>query len=211
MVILSTINTIYKSRVDSKPVFVFILNQAVADLALSVLVVVVVERRYKPGEEINTERKCAMQIGIWLWIVINSILSTILLTLDRLLYISTTIRYALIMNSSSIILALLFTWTVPVAYALTFTFLYRYNGDVECILGHLIPFQLTIIGIVSLSIFAAIIYVAYTIILIKFYKQKRRIRKSNQNVVLFSGENLKDDDEHLMNNSEAFLEIKVSR
>ena len=92
----------------------------------------------------------------------------------------------------------------------------RYNGDVECILGHLIPFQLTIIGIVSLSIFAAIIYVAYTIILIKFYKQKRRIRKSNQNVVLFSGENLKCGDEHFMNNSEGVfrdqsLKIRIIR
>ena len=57
----------------------------------------------------------------------------------------------------------------------------RYNGDIECILGHLIPVNLTIIGIISLGICALFIYIAYTVIFVKFYRQKRRIKRIKNN------------------------------
>ena len=85
MVIISTISTIYQSQVSCKPVFVFILNQAVADFALSVVFIVVINMRYHPGDtELESiQEKCHIQMGIWLWIILISIVSTTLLTLDR--------------------------------------------------------------------------------------------------------------------------------
>ena len=57
MVIISTISTIYQSRVSCKPVFVFILNQAVADFALAIVFVVVVNLRHEGGGNLhNIER-----------------------------------------------------------------------------------------------------------------------------------------------------------
>ena len=53
----------------------------------------------------------------------------------------------------------------------------RYNGDVECIMGHLIPINSTIAVIISLAVCALFIYIAYTVILVKFYRQKRRLKQ----------------------------------
>ena len=53
----------------------------------------------------------------------------------------------------------------------------RYNGDVECIIGHLIPINSTIAVIISLGVCALFIYIAYTVILVKFYRQKRRLKQ----------------------------------
>ena len=109
LVIISTIATIYQSRISCKPVFIFILNQAMADFALATVVVIVVDHRYRPSDRISdTDKKCRLQIGVWLLIVINSILSTIMLTLDRFLYIITTVRYPIIMRNSRVILALVY-------------------------------------------------------------------------------------------------------
>ena len=63
LVILSTLTTILHSRVNTKPVFVFILNLAVADFALAVVVMVVVTLRYQTGDEPTyTYRKCHAQV-----------------------------------------------------------------------------------------------------------------------------------------------------
>ena len=127
MVIISTIATIYKSRINCKPVFIFILNQAIADFALAIVVVTVVHHRYLKGDSTGqTDKKCLVQISVWLLIVINSILSTIMLTLDRFLYITTTVRYPIIMRISRVILALGFCWLIPIAYSLLFILSYRH-------------------------------------------------------------------------------------
>ena len=84
LVIISTLTTIYQSRINCKPVFIFILNQAVADFALAIVVIVVVNIRYQQGDELEkTETKCWIQTGVWLWIILISIFSTGMLTLDR--------------------------------------------------------------------------------------------------------------------------------
>ena len=125
LVIISTIATIYQSRINCKPVFIFILNQAMADFALAIAVVIVVDHRYRLGDPVtNTDKKCLLQISIWMLIVINSILSTIMLTLDRFLYITTTVRYPIIMRTSRVILALAFCWLIPILYSLLFIFTY---------------------------------------------------------------------------------------
>ena len=57
LVIVSTLTTIYQSRVSCKPVFVFILNQAVADFGLAIVFVVVVNLRHEAGGDLhNIER-----------------------------------------------------------------------------------------------------------------------------------------------------------
>ena len=126
LVIISTLTTIYQSRINCKPVFIFILNQAVADFALAIVVVVVINLRYQPGDDIrNTHRKCHIQIGVWLWIVLISMTSTGILTLDRFLYITTTLQYNSIMTSTRVILALITCWMLPAVNAVFFFFTYK--------------------------------------------------------------------------------------
>ena len=97
-----------------------------ADFALAIAIVIVVDHRYKPGDQISeTDKKCLLQVGFWLVIVNNSILSTIMLTLDRFLYITTTIHYPLIMKTSRVIIALVFCWTLPILYSVLFAISYR--------------------------------------------------------------------------------------
>ena len=109
-----------------KPVFLFILNQAVADFSLAIVVVVVVTLRYQPGADIhNVKRKCQVQMGIWLWIILISIVSTTLLTLDRFLYITTTLQYNSIVTSSRVIIALLACWILPAVHGVIFVLTYR--------------------------------------------------------------------------------------
>lgn len=84
LVIVSTLTTIYQSRVSCKPVFVFILNLALADFSLAVVVVVVANLRYQPGDLfLYTQTKCHIQMGVWIWMVWVSIFSIGMLTLDR--------------------------------------------------------------------------------------------------------------------------------
>ena len=66
MVIISTISTIYQSRVSCKPVFVFILNQAVADFALAIVFVVVVNLRYEAGGDLHNIERFVMS-GCHTW------------------------------------------------------------------------------------------------------------------------------------------------
>ena len=126
LVIISTISTIYQSRLTCKPVFVFILNQALADLALAVVVVIVVALRHEPGGGVvDIERKCFLQMGIWLGIILISILTTTLLTLDRLLYITTTFQYASIMTPGRLVMSLLTCWLVPAVNTGVFLLTFR--------------------------------------------------------------------------------------
>ena len=110
-----------------KPVFLFILNQAVADFGLAIVVVVVVNLRYQPGapDLHNVKRKCQVQMAIWLWIILISIVSTTMLTLDRFLYITTTLQYNSIVTSSRVIIALLACWILPAIHGLIFVLTYR--------------------------------------------------------------------------------------
>ena len=109
-----------------KPVFLFILNQAVADFCLAIVVVVVVSLRYQPGADLqNVKRKCQIQMGVWLWIILISIVSTTMLTLDRFLYITTTLQYNSIMTSTRVILALITCWMLPAVNAVFFFFTYK--------------------------------------------------------------------------------------
>ena len=196
LVIISTIITIYQSRICCKPVFLFILNQAVADFALAIVVVVVINLRYQPGDDDigQTQHKCHVQIGVWLWIVLISIFSTGMLTLDRLvqwnsalllllfrfLYITTTIQYNSIVTNTRVVIALLICWIFPSINAVIFIFTYKFNGDIECILGHSVPSNLILTLILLGVIMTILIYVAYTLILIKFYKRKRRLQKNQE-------------------------------
>ena len=66
MVIISTISTIYQSRVSCKPVFVFILNQAVADFALAIVFVVVVNLRHEGGGNLHNIERFVMS-GCHTW------------------------------------------------------------------------------------------------------------------------------------------------
>ena len=126
LVILSTLTTILHSRVNTKPVFVFILNLAVADFALAVVVMVVVNLRYQAGDEPRyTHRKCHAQVGVWLWVVWVSISSIGMLTLDRFLYITTTLQYNSIVTSSRVVLALVACWLLPALNSLVFVLTYR--------------------------------------------------------------------------------------
>ena len=121
-------NEVYQSRVSCKPVFLFILNQAVADFALAIVVVVVVNLRYQPGADLhlhNVKRKCQLQMAIWLWIILISIVSTTMLTLDRFLYITTTLQYNSIMTSNRVIIALLACWILPAVHGVIFVLTYR--------------------------------------------------------------------------------------
>ena len=97
-----------------------------ADFALAIVVVLVVSLRYQPGTDLqNVQRKCQVQMGIWLWIILISIVSTTMLTLDRFLYITTTFQYNSIVTSSRVTLALLACWILPAAHGLIFVLTYR--------------------------------------------------------------------------------------
>ena len=64
-------------------------------------------------------------MGIWLWIILISIVSTTLLTLDRFLYITTTLQYNSIVTSSRVVLALVACWLLPALNSLVFVLTYR--------------------------------------------------------------------------------------
>lgn len=97
-----------------------------ADFALAIVVVVVVNLRYQPGADLqNVQRKCQLQMGIWLWIILISIVSTTMLTLDRFLYITTTLQYNSIVTSNRVIIALLACWILPALHGLIFVLTYR--------------------------------------------------------------------------------------
>ena len=164
-----------------KPVFLFILNQAVADFGLAIVVVVVVNLRYQPGADLHlqsVQRKCQLQMGIWLWIILISIVSTTMLTLDRFLYITTTLQYNSIVTSSRVIMALLACWILPAVHGLIFMLTFRSSGDIECIVSHAVPLNLIIVYIFLLLTVFLFVYISYSIILIKFCKRKRRLQKS---------------------------------
>ena len=58
------------------------------------------------------------------------------------------------------------------------TFLgFRYSGDIECIISHAVPRSLIIVYIVLLLSVFLFVYSAYSIILIKFCRRKRRLQK----------------------------------
>ena len=57
----------------------------------------------------------------------------------------------------------------------------RFTGDIECILSHSSPVNLILTFIILAVTIYFLIYVAYTIILVKFYKRKRALQK-NQSV-----------------------------
>ena len=127
LVILSTLTTILHSRVNTKPVFVFILNLAVADFALAVVVMVVVNLRYQAGDEPRyTHRKCHAQVGVWLWVVWVSISSIGMLTLDRFLYITTTLQYSSIVTNIRVIIALFSCWLLPAGVSAAYIIFYKY-------------------------------------------------------------------------------------
>ena len=109
-----------------KPVFLFILNQAVADFCLAIVVVVVVSLRYQPGADLqNVKRKCQIQMGVWLWIILISIVSTTMLTLDRFLYITTTLQYSSIVTNIRVIIALFSCWLLPAGVSAAYIIFYK--------------------------------------------------------------------------------------
>ena len=56
----------------------------------------------------------------------------------------------------------------------------RYRGDVECIISHTIPLYLILLYILLLLTVFLFVYSAYTIILVKFCRRRRRLQERLQ-------------------------------
>ena len=65
------------------------------------------------------------QVGVWLWIVWVSISSVGMLTLDRFLYITTTIHYSSIVTNIRVIIALLSCWFLPAGVSVAYIIFYK--------------------------------------------------------------------------------------
>ena len=53
----------------------------------------------------------------------------------------------------------------------------RYRGDVECIISHTVPLNLTLLYILLLLTVFLFVYSAYTVILVKFCRRRRRLQE----------------------------------
>ena len=162
-----------------KPAFIFLGNLALSDMVLALVEVGQVQLR-KYGHDSLTPLDsrpavCQAQIGLWTFTIFNSVLSSVVITVDRYVYISYSVRYPGIVTNTKIVIALMLAWIVPAIYAITSAMTYRNGGDLECIVGHLVPATFIVFILSFIMTIWIIFYLLYGLILIKFYRQKERL------------------------------------
>ena len=162
-----------------KPAFIFLGNLAVSDMVLSLVECGQVQlRRYGHHALTPLDSRpgvCQAQIGLWTFTIFNSVLSSVVITVDRYIYISYSVRYPSIVTNTKIILALILAWVVPAIYAVTSAMTYRNKGDLECIMGHHVPATFIVFILTFIMTIWIIFYLLYGLILIKFYRQKSKL------------------------------------
>ena len=121
---------------------------------------------------------CQAQIGLWTFTIFNSVLSSVVITIDRYVYINYSVRYPSIVTNTKITVALILAWIIPAIYALTSAMTYRNVGDLECIVGHHVPVTYIVFILTFIMTIWIIFYLLYGLILIKFYRQKEKLESA---------------------------------
>jgi len=182
LVVLVLLVVLSRAPQTEKPAFIFLGNLAVSDIVLSLVEFAQVQLR-KHGHDSLTPLDsrpavCQAQIGLWTFTIFNSVLSSVVITVDRYVYISYSVRYPGIVTNTKITIALILAWVVPAIYAVTSAMTYRNVGDLECIVGHHVPSTFIVFILTFIMTIWIIFYLLYGLILIKFYRQKAKLESA---------------------------------
>ena len=136
--------------------FIFIANMATADLVMVLVevTVVILEKRLQRNieetllhanefklEELTSldlliRSHCKAQVVAWCFSISATLMSSIVLTIDRFIYIMYGIKYVCIVTSKWIKIAIAATWLASIFLAITCYFFYEQTDDPECLLNH---------------------------------------------------------------------------
>lgn len=182
LVLLVLLTVLSRAPQTEKPAFIFLGNLALSDMVLSLVEFAQVQLRQYGHHSLtpldSRPAVCQAQIGLWTFTIFNSILSSVVITIDRYVYISYSVRYPGIVTNTKIIIALILAWVVPAIYAVTSAMTYRNVGDLECIVGHHVPATFIVFILTFIMTIWIIFYLLYGLILIKFYRQKEKLESA---------------------------------
>lgn len=194
-VVLLSISVILNSgRCLEKPAFVFIANLAVSDLMMCLIQIItlIMRQRLQYCESrVCRLQNCQIQLSLWTFSLSKSLFCTILITVDRYIYITKGIKYSLIVTKSWIVVGIAVAWLTPIGLGMTSALIQndRTRSENNCISTHLLPKFFVSFGISLIIIVLVSIYLLYGVILVKFYRQKKSLElaKSKSQSIRFKG------------------------
>eukprot|EP00095_Tigriopus_kingsejongensis_P001295 maker-scaffold1142_size59991-snap-gene-0.15 protein:Tk01295 transcript:maker-scaffold1142_size59991-snap-gene-0.15-mRNA-1 annotation:"beta-3 adrenergic receptor isoform x1" len=179
--------------VSHKPAFIFIANLAAADMLMVVVEMVVVylqhSTHYTHGNliELNLDDishdfaesrrlACQWQVGLWIFAICHTLTCSLVITIDRYIYITRGLKYHMIMTSIKIKVLVACSWIFPAVWTFTSVMLFNQQNDAECVAGHIMPMYHVSAGLGTLMLILAVVYFLYGLILIKFFRRKRALQ-----------------------------------
>lgn len=136
-------------------------------------------------------QNCQIQLSLWTFSLSKSLFCTILITVDRYIYITKGIKYSLIVTKSWIVVGIAVAWLTPIGLGMTSALIQndRTRSENNCISTHLLPKFFVSFGISLIIIVLVSIYLLYGVILVKFYRQKKSLElaKSKSQSIRFKG------------------------
>ncbi len=166
-VLAAVVAILNKNTNDSnRPAFVFIGNLAVSDLCLCAgdVFIGVVQRPETLGD--NSELRtyfCKFQLSVYLFCFFSNLFGTILVTLDRYLFITKGMKYAAIVTRTRIYYLLSSAWIGSLAIALAAFPITRdrVGSECLCIVSHVVPGAYVILLIACIIVVFICIYALY--------------------------------------------------
>ncbi|XP_059080318.1 uncharacterized protein LOC131878384 [Tigriopus californicus] len=179
-----------------KAAFIFIANLAAADMLMVVVELCVAYlqftthygKGYQGILELNLDDishefaqsrriACNWQVGLWMFAIAHTLACSLLITVDRYIYITRGLRYNVIMTPARIKCLLMLSWGFPSIWTCVSVLLFNQQRDAECVVGHILPTFHTAAVLGTLMLFLVIIYVLYGLILFKFFRRKRALKQ----------------------------------
>eukprot|EP00094_Tigriopus_californicus_P001941 TCALIF_01869-PA protein Name:"Protein of unknown function" AED:0.37 eAED:0.37 QI:49/0.25/0/0.4/0.75/0.8/5/0/378 len=120
---------------------------------------------------------CNWQVGLWMFAIAHTLACSLLITVDRYIYITRGLRYNVIMTPARIKCLLMLSWGFPSIWTCVSVLLFNQQRDAECVVGHILPTFHTAAVLGTLMLFLVIIYVLYGLILFKFFRRKRALKQ----------------------------------
>lgn len=127
---------------------------------------------------------CHLHVCLWTFCICNSLFSTILITMDRYVYITKCMKYPVLVTKERVILSIALSWTLSLVIS-SMPLLIRCKSDSRmydgrCIYNHVVPTYFAAFIATMILTILFLVYVLYFNILVKYYKKRNRLLEARK-------------------------------
>ena len=125
---------------------------------------------------------CFIQTSLWIFYMCSNLFSTILITIDRYIYINKCMKYNIIMTKELTVFSIFSAWIMSLIISIvTLTIQFESSHmETRCIFSHNVPVVFTAFFATIIVLVLIVVYILYAKILVKFYKKRKRLQKAKQ-------------------------------